>query len=129
MNALMKVRMNRSALYVRVLGVLTCLYGLASIALVGLNRYAAAHGGRDLSSLLAPAAVVLVIGAGLLCLARWAILVAALVMAIAGSVMGVGSIATVPMPYALINIFTGIVLVGLAAIAIVSWRDLRAKGI
>lgn len=121
--------MNKSVLYVRCLGVLSCLYGLLSIALVGLNRYAAAHGGRDLHPLLAPAAFLLVIGAGLVCLARWAILVAALVMAVTGCIMGVGSIATVPMPYVLINICTGIVLVGLAVIAIVSWRDLRARGI
>ena len=94
--------------------------------LVVLNRRAASHGGHDLSQLSVPAAILIILGVGLLRRQRWAIIVFIALNLLLSLVMIIGPLVSVPMPYTLVNVFLGSLFFGVGAVVFRCWRHLEA---
>jgi hypothetical protein len=69
----MEGRSEAQLLAIRIFGAFNLALGASMLLLVRANRYAAAHGGHDLTILAEPAAVLVVVGVCLIACRRWSV--------------------------------------------------------
>jgi hypothetical protein len=109
----------------RAIGTIVIAFAIVCLLLVAVNRYPAAHGGRDLSGGTFPATALLVIGVGLFFGKRLAAILFALITGIMGVWLCIGSLISVPMPFALINIAMGLGLLSPCIAVRRHWSELK----
>ena len=109
----------------KVLGLLCGLLSVLCVFGAFANRGVAALGGHDLSPALAIALPLMIIGIGLLLQRKWAAFLCSICCGAMSSWLFIGTLATVPMPWTLINVCFGLVLLLPCRLVWKHWPMLR----
>ena len=109
----------------RIFGGLAIAFGLLLFVLIAANLEARSSGGHDLLPLSSVALPSVVIGIGLLLHHKWAAVLFAGSLGVAGLWLAIGSSMEVPMPYMLINVLFGCALLVPSAVVIRCWSQLN----
>lgn len=102
------------------------IFAMSLFALAYANRYAAEHGGHDLSGFFVLALVPLAMSIGLWF--RWKPAVVAYLFATFSAALwlGIGSIVSVPFPWWVLNLVLGVLILVLPGIVLLgNWHRLR----
>ena len=121
----LEVALDNRIWFFRLSGTCCILFGIASLGLIFLNRYAAAHGGHNLQNLLGPSLFCIGIGAGLLLGKKWAACIFIILCAAIGLVIMIGSIVEVPMPFKIVDVVIGSIPLFGSYMGILCWHSLK----
>jgi hypothetical protein len=111
----------------RVFGGFALAFGLLALAIIVANLGRGPLGGHNLLPFATAALLSLLVGVGLLLHRKWAAVLFAVILASTGLWMGIVSIVRVPMPWLILNVGLGCVLLVPGVIVVRRWSQLNGK--
>ena len=111
----------------RVFGILALAFGVLGIVVVVANLGRGALGGHNLLPFCSVALLSVLTGFGLLFHRKWAAALFAVILTSIGLWMGILSIVKVPMPWSILNIAFGCVLLVPGVITFRCWSQLNSN--
>ena len=108
----------------RIIGCVLLLLAVVCVSLILANWHTASIGGRDLKPLAIPALAFFLLGVGLFLRRKSAALILVLGSVAWATWLLIGTVRLVPMPWLLLNVAFGIIVLIPAGVIVMKWRAL-----